>query len=45
MVPREFSSEDMLRLQQIFSNNAIVLSDEITKNIEIVSELTNYKLI
>lgn len=42
MVPRELSGEDMLKLQQIFSNNALVLSDAISKSMEIVSELTNY---
>lgn len=42
MVPRELNGEDMLRLNQIFSNNALVLSDAISKSMEIVSELTNY---
>lgn len=42
MVPKELSGEDMLKLQQIFSNNALVLSDAISKSMEIVSELTNY---
>lgn len=42
MVPKELTGEDMLKLKQIFSNNALVLSDAITKSMEIVSELTNY---
>lgn len=42
MVPKELTGEDMLKLRQIFSNNALVLSDAITKSMEIVSELTNY---
>lgn len=42
MVPKELNGEDMLKLSQIFSNNALVLSDAITKSMEIVSELTNY---
>ena len=42
MVPKELNGEDMLKLKQIFSNNALVLSDAITKSMEIVSELTHY---
>jgi len=42
MSPKELSGEDMLKLQQIFSNNALVLSDAISKSMQIVSELTNY---
>ncbi|MDD6323842.1 MAG: heat-inducible transcriptional repressor HrcA [Bacilli bacterium] len=42
MVPKELTGEDMIKLRQIFSNNALVLSDAITKSMEIVSELTNY---
>lgn len=42
MKPKELTGEDMLRLKQIFSNNALVLSDAILKSMEIVSELTNY---
>ena len=45
MVPRELNGEDMLKLRQIFSNNALVLSDAINKSMEIVSELTNYTAI
>lgn len=42
MVPKELTGEDMIKLRQIFSNNSLVLSDAITKSMEIVSELTNY---
>lgn len=42
MVPKELTGEDMLKLNKIFSNNALVLSDAISKSMEIVSELTNY---
>ena len=42
MVPKELNGEDMLKLKQIFSNNALVLSDAITKSMVIVSELTHY---
>ena len=42
MVPKDLNGEVMLKLQQIFSNNALVLSDAISKSMEIVSELTNY---
>lgn len=45
MVPKELTGEDMLKLKRIFSNNALVLSDAITKSMEIVSELTNYTAI
>ncbi len=42
MVPKELTGEDMIKLRQIFSNNSLVLTDAITKSMEIVSELTNY---
>ncbi len=42
MIPKELNGEDMLKLKQILSNNALVLSDAITKSMEIVSELTHY---
>ena len=42
MIPKELNGEDMLKLRQIFSNNALVLSDAVTRSMEIVSELTNY---
>lgn len=42
MKPKELTGEDMLKLQTIFKNNSLVLSDAILKSMEIVSELTNY---
>ena len=36
------TGEDMLKLQTIFKNNTLVLSDVIKKSIEIVTEITNY---
>ncbi len=40
--PKEISGEDMLKLQTIFKNNSLVLTDAITKSMELISELTNY---
>jgi len=45
MRPKELTGEDMLKLQTIFKNNSLVLSDAIVKSMEIVSELTNYTAI
>ena len=42
MKPKEMTGEDMLKLQTIFSNNNLQLSDAISKSLEIISELTNY---
>ena len=42
MRPKELTGEDMLKLQRIFENNSLELSDSITKTVEIISELTNY---
>lgn len=42
MEPKKISGEDMLKLQTIFSNNSLALSDAITKSLEIVSDITNY---
>ena len=42
MEAKELTGEDMLKLQTIFKNNSLVLSDAIIKSMEIVSELTNY---
>lgn len=42
MEPKELTGEDVLKLQTIFQNNSLVLSDAIQKSMEIVSELTNY---
>lgn len=42
MTPKDMTREDMLKLQTIFKNNTLVLSDVIKKSIEIVTEITNY---
>ncbi len=42
MVPKELSGEDMLKLQTIFRNQSLVLTDAIAKSMEIVSDMTNY---
>lgn len=42
MKPKELSGDDILKLQTIFHNNSLMLSDVIVKSMEIISELTNY---
>lgn len=42
MEPDELTGSDVLKLQKIFSNNELNLSDAITKCMEIISEITNY---
>lgn len=42
MKPKELTGEDVLKLQTIFNNNQLQLSDAITKCMEIISDLTNY---
>ena len=42
MKPRDMTGEDMLKLQTIFHNNSLDISDTIKKSIEIISEITNY---
>ena len=42
MKPKELTGEDVLKLQTIFKNNELQLSDTINKTVEIISELTNY---
>lgn len=42
MKPKELTGEDVLKLQTIFKNNELELSDTINKTVEIISELTNY---
>lgn len=42
MKPKELTGDDMLKLQTVFKNKSLVLSDAITKSMEIISELTNY---
>lgn len=45
MTPKEMNGEDMLKLQTIFRNSSLELSDVITKSLEIISEITNYTAI
>lgn len=42
MEPKKISGEDMLKLQTIFNNKELELSDAISKSLEIISDLTNY---
>ena len=42
MVPKELSGEEMLKIQTIFNNQQLQISDTITKCMEIIAELTNY---
>ncbi len=42
MKPKEMTGEDMLKLQTIFNNQSLALSDTLKKSIEIISEITNY---
>ena len=42
MEPEKLNGKDMLKLQTIFANNEIQLSDAINQCMEIVSEITNY---
>ncbi len=42
MEPKELTGEDMLKLQTIFSNKDLVVSDTIVECLEIISDITNY---
>ncbi len=42
MVPKELNGSDMLKLQTIFHNNSLEISDAINKCVEIISDITNY---
>lgn len=42
MKPKELSEKDTLKLQTIFNNQSLVISDIIEKSMEIISELTSY---
>lgn len=42
MKPKNMTEEDMMKLQTIFRNNYLDLSDTIKKSIELISEVTNY---
>ena len=42
MKPKELNGEEMLKLQTIFNNQQLQVSDAIVQCMEIISELTNY---
>lgn len=42
MTPKDITGEDMLKLQTIFHNKSLVLTDAIQKSLELVAEITNY---
>lgn len=42
MKPKELNGEEMLKLQTIFNNHQLQVSDAIVQCMEIISELTNY---
>ncbi|MEG1495037.1 MAG: heat-inducible transcriptional repressor HrcA [Bacilli bacterium] len=42
MEAKEMNGEDMLRLQIIFHNQSLQLSDCLTKSLEVISDMTNY---
>jgi len=42
MQPKDLTGEDMLKLQTIFSNKELQVSDAVAKCMEIISDLTNY---
>lgn len=41
MEPKKMTGEEVLKLQTIFDNKGLVLSDVITRSMEIISEITN----
>lgn len=42
MEPKKLTGEDVLKLQTIFHNKSLMISDVILKSMEIISDLTNY---
>lgn len=42
MKPKDLNGEEVLKLQAIFNNKDLVVSDAISKCLEIISDLTNY---
>jgi len=42
MKPKELSGEDMLKLQTVFHNKSLIISDVISRSMEIIADLTNY---
>ena len=45
MKPKEMTGEEVLNLQKVFENKSLVLSDAISKSLEIISEMTHYTAI
>ena len=42
MQPKEMNGEEMLKLQIIFKNQNLVLSDCLKKSLQLISDMTNY---
>lgn len=42
MKPKDITGEDILKLQTILSNNELVVSDAVSKCMEIISDITHY---
>ena len=42
MKPKDMTGEDVLKLQTIFHNKSLILSDAIEKSLELIAEITNY---
>ena len=42
MEPKKMSGEDMLKLQLVFRNQQLALSDVITKSLQVISDMMNY---
>ena len=42
MEPKKMSGDDMLKLQLVFRNQQLALSDVITKSLQVISDMTNY---
>jgi heat-inducible transcriptional repressor len=42
MEPKKMSGEDMLKLQLVFRNQQLALSDGITKGLQVISDMMNY---
>lgn len=45
MEPKQMNKDDITKLQKIFENQSLGISDVIAKSLEIVSEITNYTAI
>lgn len=41
MQPKEMTNEDMFKLERIFNNQSLTLSDTVKKSMEIISDITN----